>query len=234
MVETALERMSNSDAWGARARSHSQEICEEFWAIDCEETLGVELHTFDVLAAIGEGAAQAHDNAAGAAGFGRFVSPGGNLPLRSISLLAEWNCLGKDHERVVAGCDKWVRESGEDAFTIVVDGAGFSVNLNGVPRDCHAVTGGETLVTEADTQDGDATSEAGDDVAGVAGFVGCAGARGDDDVSGPFAAIEGFNLIGRDLVVSNDENVAIEVDRWINFSESMHEIPGEGVVIVNK
>ncbi len=207
--------------------SHSQEIGEQFGAIDSEETLGVKLHTFDVLAAISESAAEAHDNAACAAGFGGFIGPGGNLPLCSISLWTTRNSFREDDQRVVASGDKRVRETGKNAAAIVMHRAGFTVDLDHMASDSHAVTGGETLVTEADTENWYATGEAADDVAGIAGFIGRAGTGGDDDVCGVLATVEGLNLVGRNLIIANHENVAVEIDRWIDLAKSVDEIPGE-------
>lgn len=172
----------------------------------------MKLHTFDVLAAIGESAAKTHDDTTCAAGFGRFIGPGGNLPLCSIGLGTARDGLGKYYERVVTCGDKWVGQTGEDAATIVMDWAGLSVNLDHMARHGHAVTGGETLVTEADAQDGYATGETSDDVAGVAGFIRRAGPGRNDDVSRAFAVVKGFDLVRRDLIVTNHENVAVEVD----------------------
>ena len=49
-----------------------------------------------------------------------------------------------------------------------------------------------------------------------------------------FAAIEGLDLIGSDLIISHNENVPVEINRRVDLTESMNKIPSEGVVIVNE
>ena len=91
--------------------------------------------------------------------------------------------------------------------------------------DLGAVGIGDGLAAEADAEDGYFTGEVLDDLAGVAGFVGGAGSRGEDQVCGPM----GFEVGADDGVVAEDEDLGLgEQD-----GDGLDEVVGEGVVIVD-
>jgi len=222
----------------SRPLTHSQKISKEQGAIDGEEALGVKLDTFDALAAIGKRAAETHHHAAG---FGLsiraregFIAPGADCPCAPIGLRACGDGVFEDDEGVVARRDEGIGEPGEEALVVVVDGAGLAVHGDGVAGDGHAIGICHALMAQADAEDGDAAGEAGDDGGGDASFFGRAGTGGDDDVGGAAAVVEGFGLIGCDLVVANHEHVGIGFEGGIDLTETVDEIPGEGVVVVDE
>jgi hypothetical protein len=129
-----------------------------------------------------------------------------------------------DDEGVVARGGERVGEFAEDAFCVVMDGAGFTVEEFWRANDFPAECGADSLMAETHTQNWKFSSEALDEFDGDAGFFGCAGAGGDDDAFG-FAA---------DDVVHGDFIVAVDFDVAAEFAEILGEVVGEGVVVVEE
>ena len=96
---------------------------EELFAAGGEDGFGVELDAFEFGAAV----ADAHDDAVvGFGGDGEFTRQGFSI----------------DDQRVVARGGEWIVKFAEDAFGVVMDGAGFAVKefgrANDFPAECRA------------------------------------------------------------------------------------------------
>jgi len=105
---------------------------EELFAAGGEDGFGVELDAFEFGAAV----ADAHDDAVGGfGGDGEFA----------------WQRFSFDDQRVVARCGEGIGEFAEDAFGVVMDGAGFAVKKFGrtddFPTECRA----DGLMAQANT-----------------------------------------------------------------------------------
>ena len=114
---------SRHDTIRIALRLEREEILEELFAAGGEDGLGVELDAFEFCAAV----ADAHDDAV--VGFGS----DGEFARKGFAL---------DDERVVASGGERVGEFAEDAFCVVMDGAGFAVEefrrANDFPAECGA------------------------------------------------------------------------------------------------
>jgi len=88
-----------------------------------------------------------------------------------------------------------------------------------------AIGVGDGLATEADAEDGDNTSPIEDDLAGVAGLVGGAGAGGEDQVGW----LVGLEIGAGGGVVAEDEDLGLGGQD----SDGLDEVVGERVVIVD-
>jgi hypothetical protein len=195
-----------------------QKVRHQFLAFAGEDAFGVELDSFD-----GKGfVAESHDDA-GAVFIWR---PG-----------ADFEVLGQGiffyDEGVVAGGGHGRRESGENGFAVVLDGAGFAVHEVSGADDLASEGCADGLVTEADAEQGDAVGSAAcaggnsggemtDEVDADAGFLGSAGSGRDDDAVGA----EGLDFSEGDFIVAADFDLSAQ------FSEILDEVVGEGIVVV--
>lgn len=53
-------------------------------------------------------------------------------------------------------------------------------------------------------------------------------------MGGAFAAIKGFGLVGRDLIVPDDSQIPIRVERRVNLAQALHKVPREAVVVIDE
>jgi hypothetical protein len=145
---------------------------------------------------------------------------------------ADFEVLGQGFlfydQGVVAGGGHGRRESGEDGFAVVLDGAGFAVHEVPGADDLASEGCANGLVPEADAQQGDATGtascagrnsggEMADEVDADAGFLGSAGSGRDDDAVGT----ESLDFSEGDFIVAAD------FDLGAQFSEILDEVVGE-------
>ena len=109
-----------------------QEVLEELFAAGGEDGFGVELDAFEFGATV----ADAHDDAVvGFGGDGEFAGHGFTV----------------DDQRVVTRGGEGVREFAEDAFGVVMDGAGFAVEEFGRANDFPAECCADGLMAETNT-----------------------------------------------------------------------------------
>ena len=147
-----------------------------------------------------------------------FGGPGGDFEVGGEG-------AGLDDEGVVAGGFEGIGEAGEDAFVGVEDGGGFAVHEAPVAFDGSAPGVADALVAEADAEGGEFWAEVHEDIVGDAGFLGGAGAGGDEDVGG----FEGFDFVDGGFVVAEDAHGAAGVE----LADALDEVVGEGVVVID-
>ncbi len=118
-----------------------------------------------------------------------------------------------DNERVVTGRVERVRQAGEDALAVVVNGRDLAVHDSHVANDFAAKSMADALVAEADAEDGRLAREPLQDIVRHARLVRRTRAGGDDDVTG----FEGGDLVRRDLIVADtlmSKPRSISPNRW--------------------
>ena len=118
---------------------------------------------------------------------------------------------------------EWVRETDEHATAVVSDHRGLAVHRPLGSDDLAAVRGRDRLVSEADAQNGDPASGLADQLDGDTGILGTTGSGRDDD--SVRRSLQ--NLRDRRLVVSN------HIDSGPHCHEGLHQIEGEGVIVVD-
>ena len=126
-------------------------------------------------------------------------------------------------KRMVAGGFKGGGEVCEDSLAVVQDGGGFAVHEAAGADDLSAKDVADALVPEADAEEGHTRPEGADDLVGDPGFLRGTGTRGDADAFG----LERFDLGEGDLVVAFDGDLSAQ------FAEVLHQVVGEGVVVID-
>ena len=168
-----------------------------------EDALGVELHTPDRQFLV----PQAHDFT--------LLRLGGDLQTVRQR-------LAFDNERMVARGDVGRGDVFEQVIAVVCHGGRFAVHHPVVHHDFAAEGVADALVSETDAHDRQLAAEVYDNVVGQAGFARCARARGDEDALG----VVGFDLLDRDLVVSMDEHVCLQL------AQVLDQIVSKRVVVI--
>ena len=126
-------------------------------------------------------------------------------------------------EGVVAGCLKRGLDAGEDTFSLVMNKRGLAVHEFAGSDDITAKDLADTLVTEANPEEGNVFSKFPNYIATDSGFSRGAGTGGNTDLRRRFFA----DFIERDLVVSMHLHLRAQ------FSEVLDEVVGERVVVVD-
>ena len=131
-----------------------------------------------------------------------------------------------NHQRVVARCDEWVRQTYKESAPIVMNGTGLTVHGDVIATNGHAVDITDRLVTKADTESRDAPLEMRKQRAADAGLLRRARAGRDHQVRG------GKRLGARDIdgIIADDFDAQARVD----LTEALDEVPGERVIVVNQ
>src|SRR5262245_5038312 len=124
---------------------------------------------------------------------------------------------------MIAGRVEGIGQAGEDARIVVVDGRGLAVHDTRRADHVAAEGGADRLVAEADAEDRDRAREALDQRHRDAGLARRARSRRDDDAVGRQR---------RDLR-ETDAVVAPPLDLRPELREILHEVVGEGVVVVD-
>ena len=109
---------------------------------------------------------------------------------------------------------------------VVVNLVGLAVHEAGGALDDGAADKADALMAQADAEHRELWSEVADDVVAHAAFPGGARAGGDDNVRG----VKGFDLVERHLVVAEH----LHGTRGIDFAQLLHQVVGEGIVIVDQ
>src|SRR5579863_5379022 len=190
-----------------RQPSQREKICDEFFAGVSQHAFGMELHAFDGMEAV----AQAHDGA-GAVFLG---SPGADFQFRGQIFFL-------DDERMIARGRHGHGQAPEDRAIVMHDGAGFAVHEMSGANHVSAEGLTDGLMSEADSAQRDFSGEVANQFDADARLLRRAGAGRDDDL---FRA-HVFDLADRDLIVAANLNFGAQ------FSEVLHQVVGEGIVVV--
>jgi hypothetical protein len=113
---------------------------------------------------------------------------------------------------------------GEDAFRLMPDIGHLAMHQFRRPDHLAAKGLADSLVAEADAQNGHLVLRLGDKVEADPGLIGRAGARRQHNCLGPCRE----NLADADLVVAMDHRLGAEI------TQEVIEVPGEAVVIVDE
>lgn len=124
---------------------------------------------------------------------------------------------------MVACCRKGIGDFFEEGLSVVVNLRDLSVHDALRPDHLSAEDFSNALVAETDPEKGDFAAEFPDHFIGNSRFLGRAGPRRDDDLSG----LQATNLLGRDFIISIHDGVGSELAKVLN------QVIGEGVVIIN-
>ena len=181
-----------------------QEVLQHRVAMLGEDGLGMELHALDGQRLV----AHAHDLAIG--------RPGRDLEFGRASVLL-------DGERVVAIDREVLRQVGEHAFAGGRDLAGLAVHQLLRAHDPAAERRADGLVPEADTEDGQLAGEVADRLDRNAGLRGRARAGGNHEAIG-LARRDAFD---GDFVIAKHFHLGAQ------FTEVLHQVEGEAVVVVD-
>src|SRR5579883_1757784 len=165
----------------------------------------MKLHALDRVGAV----AQSHNQAIGCFS--------GNLQLC-------WQRLAFNDQAVIAISLERRREAAQDSLTVMINQRRFSMHRRGRANDPSAVDLTDSLVAQADAQQGDTGSEMPDDCAGEAGLVGCARARRDHDT----LRLHLLNSLQRYLIVATHLNLRAQ------FSKVLVEIVRKAIVVIDE
>src|SRR5207253_5111773 len=130
---------------------------------------------------------------------------------------------GVDHQRVIARGLEWIRHPPEQPPAVVVNRRRLAVHDAAGSHDGRAEGGTDRLVAEADAQNRNGPREALDQRHRDARLVRRAWPGLDDHAVGT----KGGDLLERDRVVATDVHVGAEL------AEVLHEVVGEGVVVID-
>ncbi|MNZ47220.1 hypothetical protein D3C78_649270 [compost metagenome] len=128
-----------------------------------------------------------------------------------------------DHQRVVAGHGQRVVEAVKYAQVFVENRAGLAMHDLAGPHDITAKGLANGLVAQADTENRQLAGKVQDSFDGNTGLGRGARTRGNHDALG----VQGFDLGDGQFVVANDFNLCTQL------AEVLHDVVGEGVVIVD-
>ncbi len=134
------------------------------------------------------------------------------------------HALGSGDERVVAPHLAWIRQSREQRAPVVLDLRGLAVHEATGTHHLAAEDLDDRLVSQAHPQDRDAAGEGPDHLHRHAGIVGRAWSRGDAQVR----RREVQRLRGAECIV------AMYDDFRAQHQEGLHQVVGEGVVVVDQ
>ena len=176
-----------------------------------QKALGVELHADDRQRSVPDG----HDFPAAVGRFG----PGGNEEIRVQR-------IGTDDEAVVARGGERVWQPLEDPLAVVVDLVGLPMHQPLGPHDDAAGRLADGLMPQANAKQRQLAHELLNALDRNAGLARRAGPRRNDQM----ARFLGRNFVRGDLVVPMD----FDFQPGINFPQPLHEVVGEGVVVVDK
>ena len=126
-------------------------------------------------------------------------------------------------QRMVACSVKGIGQLMEDRFPVVPNLRRFAMHQpfgsNNIAAKCH----GQRLVAEADAQERETPAKMPDGLDRHARFHRCAGSRRNDDAAG----LQGFDLVDRNFIVAEYPDV------FTQFPEVLHEVIGEGIIVVD-
>src|SRR5690606_13623269 len=127
------------------------------------------------------------------------------------------------HQRVVAGDGEGIGQAGEYSLITVIHRTGLAVH--GLAGTHHLAAEGlaDALVAEADAQDRQPAGKVLEYRHRYPSLVGRAGAGGDDYAFG----LQRFDLGHAQLIVAH------HLDLGTQLAEVLHQIPGEGIVVVD-
>src|SRR3569623_87101 len=192
-----------------RSATRRQKILEHGVSVLREYRLRVKLHAFQRVFAV----AHTHDLITLAA---LVLRPRGHLETGGQGRLF-------DDQRVIARRLERIRQPFEHAFIGMMDRRGLAVHH--LPRAHHLAAEGLTdgLVTEPHAEQRNFPRKLADDLERYARLVGCARARRNDDVIG----LEPCDRVDTNLIV------AIHAHVFAELGQVLHEVVGEGVVIID-
>lgn len=185
-------------------RSEAQEVRQKIESVLRRERFGMELHAPDREVAV----PQAHHEAV--------VGPRSDFE-------ASREGLALDDERVVAGRVERIGQSLEEVGVVVEDRRGLAMHQVRGAEDAAAVDVPDGLVAKADAEQRLLAGEGADHVAGHAGFGGRTRTRRDHHA----VRIQRERFLDRDLVVAEDLLLHAEL------AEVLHQVVGEGVVVID-
>ena len=153
------------------------------------------------------------------------VAKAHDFPLGRLrrDLQASRQTLPFDQQAVVAGRLERIRQIPKEGPPIVPDPRGLPVHEPSGSDNPPAERGADALVAETHPQDGNPARKMGDDIARDSRFPGGTGAGGNHDPRR--AAV--LQLLQGDLVVPD------HIDTFTEFREVLHQIVGEGILIVD-
>ena len=192
---------------GPNARSQTEKVLHQFLPSVRQHAFGMELNAFQWEFLV----AEAHDHA------GAVTFDGVRADLE-----IGWQAFFVDDQRVVACGSHGRVDAAEDGFAVVLDAAGFPVHQVFGADDLAAEGFAHCLVSQANTEYRSLAGELPDEVDADAGLVRGAGAGGDHDVVG----FQGLDFVDGDLIVAADLDLRAE------FSQVLHQVVGERVVVV--
>ena len=128
-----------------------------------------------------------------------------------------------DNEGVVAGGFEGAGQAGENILTGVEDGRGFAVHEARSADDVASVNLADTLMAEADTEDGNFSTEMPNHIATDTGIGGRAGPGGNDD----FFGSELLDVGNGNLVIAFHKELRTKLAKVLN------EVVGERIVVID-
>ena len=187
---------------------YTQEVANHLVAAVGEHALGMELNALNRQGAVTE----AHDHRPGACGLRRASRDGEHGRER----------LFFNDEGVVASAGERGGQAGEDAFAVVLDGAGFAVHERARADHLAAESFTDRLVSQTDAEDGRLAGHVADERDENAGLMRRAGARRKQNA----LRLESLDLLDCQFVI------AIDRDLCTQFPKVLDKVVRKRIVIV--
>src|SRR5689334_3810022 len=131
--------------------------------------------------------------------------------------------LAFDDQAVIAIRLEGLRKITKDTLTFVIHERRFAVHWFRGTNDASTVDLADRLVSQADSQEGNARAKGLDDLAGEARFVWRAGSRRDHDMIG----LERGDLVQRDLIVAPHRDLRTKL------GQILVQVVGKAIVVID-